>query len=81
MEKLTILLLVAAVLMSIQALNQEQHQRAKINLLSKRKAPAERWWRWGGCLLWFGRCTKDSECCSDSCDRTYCELARFPEGW
>uniref|UniRef100_W4VSF4 O2_Vc6.26 prepropeptide n=1 Tax=Conus victoriae TaxID=319920 RepID=W4VSF4_CONVC len=77
MEKLTILLLVAAVLMSIQALNQEQHQRAKINLLSKRKPPAERWW-WGGCTWWFGRCSTDSECCSNSCDQTYCELYRFP---
>nr|DAZ86492.1 TPA_inf: conotoxin precursor O2 [Conus judaeus] len=78
MEKLTILLLVAAVLMSTQALNQEQHQRAKINLLSKRKPPAERWWRWGGCMAWFGLCSKDSECCSNSCDVTRCELYPFP---
>nr|DAZ86047.1 TPA_inf: conotoxin precursor O2 [Conus ebraeus] len=78
MEKLTILLLVAAVLLSIQALNQEKHQRAKINLLSKRKPPAERWWE---CGIWFSRCTKDSECCSNSCDVTRCELMPFPPDW
>nr|WEQ50340.1 conotoxin O2 M6.51 [Conus magus] len=76
MEKLTILLLVAAVLMSTQALNQEQRQQAKNNLLSKRKPSAERWRR--DCTSWFGSCSVDSDCCSNSCDQSYCELYAFP---
>uniref|UniRef100_W4VS42 O2_Vc6.19 prepropeptide n=1 Tax=Conus victoriae TaxID=319920 RepID=W4VS42_CONVC len=71
MEKLTILLLVAAVLMSTQALIQEQRQKAKINLFSKRKPSAERRWGSSECTYFFGPCTVDAECCSNSCDETY----------
>nr|G1AS74.1 RecName: Full=Conotoxin Vc6.8; Flags: Precursor [Conus victoriae]AEA35357.1 O-conotoxin Vc6.8 precursor [Conus victoriae] len=69
MEKLTILLLVAAVLMSTQALMQEQRQKAKINLFSKRRLSAESWWEENGCSLW-GPCTVNAECCSGDCDET-----------
>nr|G1AS75.1 RecName: Full=Conotoxin Vc6.9; Flags: Precursor [Conus victoriae]AEA35358.1 O-conotoxin Vc6.9 precursor [Conus victoriae] len=74
MEKLTILLLVAAVLMSTQALMQEQRQKAKINLFSKRKPSAERRWVDVGCTFLLGSCTADAECCSDNCVETYCDL-------
>nr|AGK23298.1 O2 superfamily conotoxin Tx7.31 precursor [Conus textile] len=69
MEKLTILLLVAAVLMSTQALIQEQRQKAKINLFSKRKPSAERWWGENDCS-WTGPCTVNAECCLGVCDET-----------
>nr|G1AS81.1 RecName: Full=Conotoxin Vc6.15; Flags: Precursor [Conus victoriae]AEA35364.1 O-conotoxin Vc6.15 precursor [Conus victoriae] len=75
MEKLTILLHVAAVLMSTQALIQEQRQKAKINLFSKRKPSAERWWGDNGCSLW-GSCTVDAECCLGNCGGMYCSLLR-----
>nr|AGK23194.1 O2 superfamily conotoxin Tx7.29 precursor [Conus textile]AGK23297.1 O2 superfamily conotoxin Tx7.29 precursor [Conus textile] len=68
MEKLTILLLVAAVLMSTQALIQDQRQKAKINLFSKRQAYARDWWD-DGCSVW-GPCTVNAECCSGDCHET-----------
>nr|G1AS77.1 RecName: Full=Conotoxin Vc6.11; Flags: Precursor [Conus victoriae]AEA35360.1 O-conotoxin Vc6.11 precursor [Conus victoriae] len=71
MEKLTILLLVAAVLMSTQALIQEQRQKAKINLFSKRKPSAERWWGENDRRV-FGSCTADEECCFNNCVQAYC---------
>nr|UMA82860.1 conotoxin precursor O2 [Conus ebraeus] len=74
MEKLTILLLVALVLMSTQALIQEKRQQAKINLSSKRKPSAKRWWGHDECTYWLGHCMVDSECCSDSCEEMFCGL-------
>nr|ABG01721.1 conotoxin lt7b [Conus litteratus] len=72
MEKLTILLLVAALLMSTQGLIQEKRQKAKITIFSKRKSNAERWWE-GDCTDWLGSCSSPSECCYDNCE-TYCTL-------
>nr|A0A125S9F3.1 RecName: Full=Conotoxin Im6.9; AltName: Full=Conopeptide im019; Flags: Precursor [Conus imperialis]AME17677.1 conopeptide im019 [Conus imperialis]QFQ61082.1 conotoxin superfamily O2 [Conus magus] len=69
MEKLTILLLVTAVLMSTQALMQsgiEKRQRAKIKFFSKRKTTAERWWE-GECYDWLRQCSSPAQCCSGNC--------------
>nr|DAZ86819.1 TPA_inf: conotoxin precursor O2 [Conus judaeus] len=76
MQKLTILLLVAAVLMSIQALNQRggvKRPREMIKYLSKRKTVAESWWE-GECSGWSVYCTMHTECCSGECIRHYCTL-------
>nr|AGG19148.1 conotoxin Bt6.3 [Conus betulinus] len=76
MEKLTILILLAAVLVLAQALIKgggEKRQKEKINFLSKRKTTAESWWE-GECSGWSVYCTWDSECCSGECTRSYCEL-------
>nr|QFQ61084.1 conotoxin superfamily O2 [Conus magus] len=69
MQKLTILLLVAAVLMSTQALYQEKRQKEMINFLSKGKINAER--RKRGCKATWMSCSSAWECCSMSCDM-YC---------
>nr|ATF27471.1 conotoxin [Conus andremenezi] len=75
MEKLTILLLVAAVLVLTQALIQggvEKRQKAKINFFSKRKTTAESWWK-RGCGHWLEQCSSAMDCCSYICDG-YCGL-------
>nr|DAZ86242.1 TPA_inf: conotoxin precursor O2 [Conus ebraeus] len=75
MEKLAILLLVAAVLMSTPALIQggvEKRQMAKIDF-SKRKSTAESWWE-GECRGWSNGCTQHSQCCSGECIGRYCDI-------
>nr|AXL95750.1 conotoxin precursor superfamily O2 [Conus ermineus] len=72
MEKLAILLLVAAVLMSAQALTQEKRPKEMIKFLSKRKSYWSRWWE-GECKGWSNGCRTPSDCCSNICDGT-CEL-------
>nr|ATF27470.1 conotoxin [Conus andremenezi] len=75
MEKLTILLLVAALLVLTQALIQggvEKRQKAKINFFSKRKTTAESWWE-HECGDWLVQCSSPMDCCSGNCDG-YCAL-------
>nr|DAZ85894.1 TPA_inf: conotoxin precursor O2 [Conus ebraeus] len=70
MEKLTILLLVALVLMSTQALVEragENHSKENINFLLKRKRAADRG-MWGECKDGLTTCLAPSECCSEDCE-------------
>nr|BAO65629.1 G096_VD_Superfamily_O2_precursor_conopeptide [Conus geographus] len=77
MEKLTVLLLVAAVLMSTQATIQgggENRPMENIKYLSKSQRSAERG-VWSECSDWLAGCSSPSECCSEKCD-TFCRLWR-----
>nr|Q3YEF7.1 RecName: Full=Conotoxin LeD51; Flags: Precursor [Conus litteratus]Q9BPB7.1 RecName: Full=Conotoxin TxMEKL-011; Flags: Precursor [Conus textile]AAG60445.1 conotoxin scaffold VI/VII precursor [Conus textile]AAZ83757.1 LeD51P [Conus litteratus] len=71
MEKLTILLLVAAVLMSTQALVEragENRSKENIKFLLKRKRAADRG-MWGKCKDGLTTCLAPSECCSGNCEQ------------
>nr|DAZ86498.1 TPA_inf: conotoxin precursor O2 [Conus judaeus] len=77
MEKLTILLLVAAVLMSTQALVERaggNRLTENIKSLSRRKRSEESW-LWSDCYSWLGSCIAPSQCCSEVCDY-FCRLWR-----
>nr|DAZ85897.1 TPA_inf: conotoxin precursor O2 [Conus ebraeus] len=67
MQKLIILLLVALVLMSTQALFQEKRTMKKIDFLSKGKADAEKQ-RKRNCSDDWQYCESPTDCCSWDCD-------------
>nr|UMA83178.1 conotoxin precursor O2 [Conus judaeus] len=70
MQKLTILLLVAAILMSTQALVEragENRSKENIKFLLKRKRAADRG-MWGDCKDGLTTCFAPSECCSEDCE-------------
>nr|DAZ86056.1 TPA_inf: conotoxin precursor O2 [Conus ebraeus]DAZ86506.1 TPA_inf: conotoxin precursor O2 [Conus judaeus] len=67
MQKLIILLLVAAVLMSTQAVLQEKRPKEKIKLLSKRKTDAEKQQK-RSCSDDWQYCESPTDCCSWDCD-------------
>nr|G1AS82.1 RecName: Full=Conotoxin Vc6.16; Flags: Precursor [Conus victoriae]AEA35365.1 O-conotoxin Vc6.16 precursor [Conus victoriae] len=71
MQKLIILLLVAAVLMSTQALFQEKRPKEKIDLLSKRKTDAEKQQK-RYCSDDSQPCSHFYDCCKWSCNNGYC---------
>nr|Q9BPB4.1 RecName: Full=Conotoxin Gla(3)-TxVI; AltName: Full=Conotoxin Glu7/Gla(3)-TxVI; AltName: Full=Conotoxin TxMEKL-04111; Flags: Precursor [Conus textile]AAG60449.1 conotoxin scaffold VI/VII precursor [Conus textile] len=71
MQKLIILLLVAAVLMSAQAVLQEKRPKEKIKFLSKRKTDAEKQQK-RLCPDYTEPCSHAHECCSWNCYNGHC---------